>query len=172
MKEQTIFKTYLFWTREEEQEQKEAIKEMLEEDAICNGDNVDLSEEHIEQRFLDDLDMSYDDARLNLSHKLPNNIIAIGSVGRWNGRFNAGKIMGTNLNEILNSFNCDDMSVTYDRYNVHSELCHHDGTNYMTYRMIKEGYDAHDLLDKYVYEGKDIMRYTVSLVPMIKKIYG
>jgi hypothetical protein len=38
--------------------------------------------------------------------------------------------------------------------------------------MVKEGYDADDLLNKYVYEGKDIMRYTTSLVPYIKAIYG
>ena len=137
MKENTIFKSYLFWTREEEEKQKEAIKEYLIEDAEDFGEEVDLSEERIEQRFLDDLDMFYEDARLNLDHELPNNIIAFGSLGRWNGRFNAGKIMGTNLNEILNSFECDEISVTYDRYNVHSELAHHDGTNYMTYRMIK-----------------------------------
>ena len=176
MKERTIFKSYLFWTAKEEEEQKQAIKEYLIEDAEHFGGEVDLSEERIEQRFFDDLDFFYDDARLNLSHKLPNNIIAFGSLGRWNGRFNAGKIMGNNLNEILNSFECDDISVTYDRYNVHSELCHHDGTNYMTFRMIKDGVDSDWLLNKQVYGGglskNDISRYTTSLVPYIKKIYG
>lgn len=176
MKERTIFKSYLFWTREEEEKQKQAIKECLIEDAENFGEEVDLSEEHIEQRFLDDLDMFYDDERINLDYELPNNIIAIGSVGKWNGRFQTGKVMGTNLNEILNGFNCDDISVTYDRYNVHSALAHHDGTNYMTYRMIKEGVDGDWLLDKQIYGGglskNDISRYTQSLVPFIKKIYG
>ena len=172
MKEKTIFKSYLFWTLEEEKEQKQAIKEMLEEDAICNGEEVDLSDERIERRFMDDLDMFYDDARLNLNKLLPNNIIALGEVGVWTGQHRGGKVLGNNLNDILYSGDCDDISVTYDRYNVHSILAHHDGRHYMTYRMVKEGYDAHDLLDKYVYEGKDIMRYTQSLVPYIKKVYG
>jgi hypothetical protein len=172
MKERTIFKSYLFWTLEEEKEQKQAIKEMLEEDAICNGEEFDVSDERINDRFYDDLNMFYDDARLNLNKLLPNNIIALGEVGVWTGNYRGGKVLGNNLNDILYSGDCDDISVTYDGFNVHSVLAHHDGRHHMTYRMVKEGYDADDLLNKYVYEGKDIMRYTTSLVPYIKKIYG
>jgi hypothetical protein len=172
MKERTIFKSYLFWTLEEEKEQKQAIKEMLGEDAICNGEEFDVSDERINDRFYDDLNMFYDDARLNLNKLLPNNIIALGEVGVWTGNYRGGKVLGNNLNDILYSGDCDDISVTYDRFNVHSVLAHHDGRHHMTYRMVKEGYDADDLLNKYVYERKDIMRYTTSLVPYIKEIYG
>jgi hypothetical protein len=42
--------------------------------------------------------------------------------------------------------------------------------------MVKEGVDADRLLEKQVYGGglskNDISRYTTSLVPFIKKIYG
>lgn len=118
----------------------------------------------------------YDCERTNLDYTLPNNIIAFGSVGRWNGTFDGGRIMGNNLNEILYTGDCPDISVTYDRFNVHSTLAHHDGRHSMTYRMIKEGVDADWLLEKQVYGGglskSDISRYTKSLVPYIKKIYG
>ena len=172
MKERTIFKSSLFWTLEEEKEQKNAIKEIIEEDAICNGDSIDFLDDIIESRFNDDIWTWYNDEQHNLNKVLPNNIIAIGEVGVWTGNHRGGKVLGHNLNEILYFGDCDDISVTYDRYNVHSILAHHDGRHHMTYRMVKEGYDAHDLLDKYVFENKDIMRYTQSLVPFIKKVYG
>lgn len=172
MKERTIFESYLFWTSEEEKKQKEDIRQILEEDAIDSGEVFDISDEMVNERFHEDINMWYDDTKLNLNKILPNNIIAIGEVGTWRGEFKGGKVLGNNLNEILYTGDCDDISVTYDRYNVHSQLAHHDGRHYMTYRMVKEGYDADDLLNKYVYEGKDIMRYTTSLVPYIKEIYG
>ena len=176
LKEKTIYKSYLFLTREEENEMRKYALEYLNEDKEEEDEKLDIDDYEVSERVYDDLNLYYDDERINLDYELPNNIIAIGSVERWNGRFQAGKVMGTNLNEILNGFNCDDISVTYDRYNVHSALAHHDGTNYMTYRMIKEGVDGDWLLDKQVYGGglskNDISRYTQSLVPFIKKIYG
>ena len=176
MKERTIFKSYLFLTLEEEKEWREEIAESMNEYIDEEEFKVNADDYAVFERLQDDIGYTYDDEKLNLNKTLPNNIIAFGSLGRWNGRFNSGKVLGTNLNEILNSFGCDDISVTYDRYNVHSELCHHDGTNYMTYRMIKEGVDGDRLLEKQIYGGgltkNDISRYTTSLVPYIKKIYG
>lgn len=171
MKERTIFKSYLFLTTEEEDDMRKYAVEYLNEDRE-EDEKLDADDYEVSERVYDDLNMFYDDERLNLSHKLPNNIIALGEVGVWTGQHRGGKVLGNNLNDILYFGDCDDISVTYDRYNVHAILAHHDGRHYMTYRMVKEGYDAHDLLDKYVYEGKDIMRYTTSLVPYIKKIYG
>lgn len=175
MKEKTIFKSYLFLTSEEERTWKKSIIEWLSQEKEERGytDN-DLTEDSqvIEDKFYEDIWDMYDCEKLNLNKTLPNNIIALGEVGVWTGQHRGGKVLGNNLNDILYSGDCDEISVTYDRYNVHSILAHHDGRHYMTYRMVKEGYDAHDLLDKYVYEGKDIMRYTQSLVPFIKSVYG
>jgi hypothetical protein len=171
MKERTIFKSYLFLTKEEENDMRKYAVECLNEDRE-EDEKLDIDDYEVSERVYDDLSMFYEDEQNNLNKLLPNNIIALGEVGVWTGQHRGGKVLGNNLNAILYSGNCDDISVTYDRYNVHSQLAHHDGSHYMTYRMVKEGYDAHDLLDKYVYEGKDIMRYTTSLVPYIKKIYG
>lgn len=175
MKERTIFKSYLFLTNEEEETWKEEIAESMNE-YIDEELKVDADDDAVFERLQDDIWITYDDAKLNLNKTLPNNIIAFGSVGKWNGTFNGGKIMGNKLNEILYTGDCDDISVTYDRYNVHSTLAHHDGRHYMTYRMVKEGYDADWLLEKQIYGGglskNDISRYTASLVPFIKEVYG
>ena len=136
MKERTIFKSSLFWTSEEEEKQKESIKQIIEEDVIDSGEVFDISDERVNDRFYEDIDMWYDDTKLNLNKILPNNIIAIGSVGVWTGTHKGGKVMGNNLNEILYAGDCDDIEVTYDRFNVHSVLAHHDGRHHMTYRMV------------------------------------
>ena len=176
MKERTIFNSYLFLTSEEETAWREEIAESMNEYIDEEEFKVNADDYAVFERLQDDIGYTYDDEKLNLNKTLPNNIIAFGSVGRWNGNFNGGKIMGNNLNEILYTGDCDDISVTYDRYNVHSTLAHHDGRHSMTYRMVKEGVDADWLLEKQIYGGglskNDISRYTTSLVPFIKEVYG
>lgn len=177
LKEKSIFKSYLFLTAEEEKAWKQDIANWMNE-CTCKEDGSDytVDDYEVSERMQEDVWDMYGCEKANLNLDLPNNIIAFGSVGRWNGNFNGGKIMGSNLNEILYTGDCDDIAVTYDRYNVHSTLAHHDGQHEMTYRMIKEGGDADWLLDKQVYGGglskRDITRYTTSLVPYVKKIYG
>lgn len=175
-KEHTIFKSYLFWTREEEEKQKECIRQMVIEDAEEYGEEeVDLSDDNINRRFWEDIDMFYDDEKMNLNKTLPNNIIAIADAGFWYGRRKECKIMGNNLNEVLYSGDCDDIYVYCDRYDVCSVMAHHDNNHYVTYRMVKDGVDIDNFLDK-VYNGtytkKDITRYTQSLKPFVKQIYG
>ena len=179
MKERTIFKSYLFLTSEEEKDWKKSIIEWLSQEKEERGyTDEDLTEDSqvIEDKFYEDIWDMYDCEKMNLNKTLPNNIIAFGSVGRWDGTFTGGKIMGNNLNEILYTGDCDDISVTYDRFNVHSILAHHDGRHSMTYRMIKDGVDGDELLEKLIYGGglskSDISRYTTSLVPFIKEVYG
>ena len=177
MKEHNIFKSYLFLTSEEEKAWKKDIA-MWMNDCTEKDDGTEYTEDdyEVQERFYDDIWDVYDCEKANLNKTLPNNIIAFGTVGLWNGRRNAGKVMSNNLNEILYTGDCDDISVTYDRYNVHSILAHHDGRHSMTYRMLKDGVDGDDLLEKLIYGGglskSDISRYTTSLVPYVKEVYG
>ena len=177
LKEHDIFKSNLFLTLEEEKAWKEDIANCMNE-CTCKDDGTDytIDDYEVTERFYEDVWEMYDCEKANLDKKLPNNIIAIGSVGRWNGTFAGGKVMGDNLNEILFTGDCDDIAVTYDRYNVHSTLAHHDGRHCMTYRMLKDGVDGEELLDRLIYgEGltkRDITRYTKSLVPYVKECYG
>ena len=177
LKEHTIFKSYLFLTLEEEKAWKQDIANYLNEDIEMEEQEAYTADSYeVFERLQEDIAMSYDDEKINLNKTLPNDIIAIGTVGRWNGTFNGGKVLGNNLNEILYAGDCDDICVTYDRYNVHSILAHHDGRHNMTYRMLKDGVDGDEVLEKLIYGGgltkQEITRYTKSLVPFIKLCYG
>ena len=176
MKERTIFKSYLFYTLEEEKRYREDITEYMNEDRE-EDEKITTDDYSVFERLQEDIWDTYDMAKSNLYKELPNNIIAIADVGRWNGRIRGGKVMSNNLNEILYmGRDHNDINVYCDRYNVHSELVHHDGTDRVTYRMLKEGVDADKLLEKQIYNGglskSDISRYTVSLTPYVKEVYG
>lgn len=142
-------------------------------------DKLTISDDEINEEINDWQSMDYDDQyRYNLNKELDGKIIAIADIGLWNGRRSGYKIMGYNLNNILDSFSCDYIKVYADRYNVHSEASHHDGTHYVTFRMIKPNLSdeqVENFLDK-LYNGthtsRDITRYTTTLVKEVNKVYG
>ena len=178
LKEHSIFKSYMFLTLEEEEAWKEDIA-MCMNDVDCKEDGTDYTADDpcVFDRFLEDIWEIYDCEKDNLNVELPNNIIAIADVGRWDGRRNGSKIMNSNLNEVLFlGRDHEEANIYYDRYDVHAELVHHDGRDYATYRMVKEGIDPEWLFDKQVYgDGltkQEITKYTKSLVPYVKKAYG
>lgn len=119
------------------------------------------------------------DERDNLDIRLNEDIIAIADLGLWNGRrFGYKELNSNNISDCL-YIDCDFATWYIDRYN---NLCctasHHDGTNYITYRVWKEGLSdtqKNNFLDK-IYEGKattkDITRYTKRIGDYINKVYG
>lgn len=175
-KEHTIFKSYLYLTSDEENDWRKQIVEIMNEDLDEDEDKITDEDDYaVTERLYEDINMTYDDEKLNLNKKLPNNIIAIADMGLWDGRHRGGKVLRNNLNEVLYYGSCDDLYVYVDRYDVHAEMAHHDGTHFVTYRMVKEGIDAEELLDKLVYNGlskQEITRYTKSLKPYVKAVYG
>ena len=152
------------------------LKENLKQSKL---DKLDISDDEINEEINDFQSMDYDDQyRYNLNKELDGKIIAIANIGLWNGRRSGYKLMGYNLNNILDSFSCDYIKVYADRYNVHSEASHHDGTHYVTFRMIKPNLSdeqVENFLNK-VYNGthtsRDITKYTSSLVKEVNKVYG
>ena len=152
------------------------LKENLKQSKL---DKLDISDDEIYEEINDFQSMDYDDQyRYNLNKELDGKIIAIANIGLWNGRRSGYKLMGYNLNNILDSFSCDYIKVYADRYNIHSEASHHDGTHYVTFRMIKPNLSdeqVENFLNK-LYNGthtsKDITRYTKSLVKEVNKVYG
>jgi hypothetical protein len=177
-KEHTIFKSYLFLTREEEKDWRKSISEWLSEEKEERGytdEDLDIDSEVVSEYFYNDIWDIYDCEKANLNKTLPNKIIAIADMGLWDGRRSGYQVFGNNLNEVLYSGNCDDIYVYCDRYDVCSVMAHHDGRHYVTYRMVKDGVDIDNFLDK-VYNGtytkKDITRYTKSLRPYVKAVYG
>ena len=140
-------------------EEGEKFSEVEKYELVCN-----LNDEYFE------------DEKINLNQPLPNRIVAIANLGLWNGRKTGYKILGDNLNEILQGFGCDFIEVYSDGYNIKFKGVHHDGKNYMEFRLIKNTENIDNLLND-IYEGKEISRsklsyYTSSLLPYVAKFYG
>lgn len=118
--------------------------------------------------YYDDLD--------NLNRPLSNNIIALADLGLWNGRKTGFKILGKNLNCIFNI--SEDRNKYYaDGRNVRAECVHHDGTNYILYRKLKDGVTVEQIetlcfKNDYTLTPQQISRYTESLRPYLAEIYG
>lgn len=121
--------------------------------------------------------MYYDDEKDNLNIDLPNDIIIIADIGTWRGRFDGYKEIDGNIAECLYS-DCDYVTWYCDRYNFRAECSHHDGTNYLLYRMWKDGITEtqKDNFKNAILERKMttqmMSRYTKSLRPYIAKVYG
>ena len=116
-----------------------------------------------------------DDERDNLN-RYAGDILVIGNIGTWRGRVNGFKIMRKKkLSDILYS-NCDYCEWYSDGKNIRATMIHHDGTDYLKYRLIKPGVNVDHLEDR-LEDGKGmtdnmISKYTKSLHPYVAKIYG
>lgn len=135
----------------------------------------EVTDKQVWDSIYENINYWYETEQNMLDVELEGDIIAFGSVGRWDGSFSGYKVLGSNLKDILSYFNCDDVHVYYDRHGVHSVTYHHDGRNYMQFRLLRNDRNANLFLDK-IYSGSvtdnDIKYYTKSLRPIIKNIYG
>lgn len=118
------------------------------------------------------------DERMNLD--IPcEDIVAIGDIGRWDGRVTGYKVFeNCKISDCLTT-DCDYAEWYVDRDGeFRCREIHHDGTNYIYYRVFKEAAsydDRNELLGK-LYKGKasqqDIDRLTDKLGSAIGKVYG
>ena len=117
----------------------------------------------------------YSDECANLDRHLDGRILVVASLGLWNGRKSGYKILGHNLNRILSAVSDGELEVYFDGHNVLANNTHHDGTNHLEFREIREDTNIDKLLDM-IYEDnftrKDLNRYTKSLGGYVRKIYG
>lgn len=133
--------------------------------------------EYTWEMFGDDLNDWLADERMNLNWQIEGEIVAIASLGLWHGRRLGYKMVGDKLSDI---FNCsqDENEYYCDQDDVQATCSHHDGTNYITYRVIKpgDGEKVEELLDKMAFESDDyeadVYRATHSLVPYVADIFG
>ena len=119
-------------------------------------------------------DNNLDDERANLDVEVDGYIVAFASLGLWNGRVNGAKLVGDNVKDILHSNN-DYVTWYCDCHNVRAEMIHHDGTNYIIYRVAKNKEQAERLVDKIAYHGmteEEFRRATKSLRPYVAEVYG
>ena len=171
MKEITIWKSYGMHSNKELAELEQSEREHLKENNM-DYENVDVTD-----TIYEELDVWFEDETSNLYKQLDGRILAIASIGRWDGRKTGYKILGNNLKEVLTSFiGCDEKHVYFDGYNIKAEGYHHDGHNYVEFRELREDKNYDKLLDK-IYMNEPITRqqlnyYTKPLGKYVKDIYG
>jgi hypothetical protein len=168
MKIKTIYNadTYEVYTDEE-------IKEQLQEWQEISAEEITQEMIWEERNYLADRDYQCEQDSLDLT--INNQILCIADLGLWTGRKSGYKALSNNLNSILSASVGDYYHLYYDGYNIRAKDSHHDGTNYYLFRELKTDTNYQILLDK-LYSGTatqaDINRYTKSLRPYVKEIYG
>ena len=147
------------------------------------ADNTDtpmdeISDEAVWRSIDESITAWNEDEHANLNKPLDGRIICLASLGLWSGRAQGYRMMGDNLNEILDAGQGDYYEVYQEDGNIKARDAHHDGTNYYTFRMIRP-FVSEASLDRFlckVYDGKanerDIRRYTQSLAPFVSEVYG
>lgn len=144
----------------------------------CNDNGLDPEEEDIYEFIKDELDVWFDDEKTNLN--IPcGEIVAIADLGLWDGRHSSYKVLkGDNVNNIFN-INTEDYCDFYcDRYDVRADITHHDGTNHLLFREVREGRErAFKNLCEALYNQEEVTRKQInyctrSLRPKVAKVYG
>ena len=151
-------------------------RECYEETAEINRWEEDTSDDNNLYTFVyEELDRYLDDERMNLDVATDGRILVIADLGLWNGRKQGYKILDSNAKNIF-SISEDYNEYYSDGYNIRANCVHHDGTNHILYRVIREDRNLNNLLDA-IYNGEEITRkklnyYTKSLHPVIARVYG
>ena len=174
MKEHTIFKSYGAMNLAEMQEEESCAKQNL----IENGIEEPTDREVMDEVYFNE-EMWYEDEHYNLNKELNGRVIAIAwQTGRWNYKGTGYKILSNNLKDVLQPLgnSIDYMNIYADQYNIKSKQYHHDGTHHVEYRELREDTNYDLLLDK-LYMNEPVSRemirkYTKSLRPYVKQIYG
>jgi hypothetical protein len=159
------------------EEWKDGYKEYLEINGLPVDDD-DITDEKILDYAIETNNEYLDFERLNIGMDLPADIIAIADIGTWQGRVMGYKKIGYNIKNCL-STDCDYAEWYVDRYgNLRFTGHHHDGTNYILYRMFRPELteEQRENFANKVYYGKvtntDIARYTVRIGDYVGKVHG
>ena len=155
---------------------RDSYKEYLE----INGLDDDPNDENKLYEYMVEANDDYlSDERRNLDIQFSQPIIAIGDLGRWNGRVTGYKMIDSgNITDCLYS-DTDYTEWYVDKYgDLRANAVHHDGANCYLYRVFKDGVtdtQIENLQDK-IYNGKatraDITRVTKRLGDEIAEVYG
>lgn len=100
-------------------------------------DISDFTDEDYWEHYNEEIRMWASDVKGELNIPMADGrIIAFANLEFWNGKFTGAKLFGGNINDIVNTCGCDYIRLYADRYNIKSELFHHDGTHSLTYRFV------------------------------------
>lgn len=142
-------------------------------------DYPDLTEDDYYAMMIERNGAYLTDERETLNIHCGDDILAIGDLGRWNGRRMGYKVYESGKISDCLSSECEYAEWYVDREGeFRSTQSHHDGTNYIYYRKFKENADYDDraeLMDQ-IYRGvakqEDIDKLTERLGKQIGAVYG
>ena len=142
-------------------------------------ENPDLSEEGLYEEMCRVNSDYLDDERCNLNIRLPERIILIADLGRWDGHHDACKIVGNNISLCLHTEELCKSEWYVDAHgDLRATINHHDGTNTYLYRQFRVG-TSEEQRENFMFKiisGKatraDINRYTIRLGDYIARVYG
>ena len=141
----------------------------------CDAMKDEITEEEITPEYYSFCcETNLSDERCNLDVDVDGYIVAFANLGLWNGRRQGAKIVGDNVKDIFSTFN--DYDTFYcDPFNVKQESIHHDGTNYILYRVARDKAQAERLVNAIAYKDmseESFRRATKSLRPYVAKVFG
>lgn len=123
--------------------------------------------------FYDFLADDFEETKRILDRELDNEIIAFKKLGLWNGSYKSARFIGTNLNECLSESLGDIFEYYVEDNDFKCKDTHHDGTNFYTFRVLKDGFTRTDLYD-YIHEHglmKTMEDCTEPIGDLVKEIY-
>lgn len=151
-------------------------KESYKEAAELNEWDEDTEDENNLWNYInEELASQLEDEKTNLDFPLEERIIVIADLGLWDGRRKGYRILKENVNSIFDV--SEDYNEYYsDGYNIKATCSHHDGCNYIEFRVIREDRNIENLLNA-ILNGKEVSRkklnyYTRSLHKYVANIYG
>lgn len=130
--------------------------------------------------YMHELNAAYlDDERVNLNVDVGTPIVALATLGLWNGtRLAAKEISSGNIADCLRSSAESNTWFVDDRNDLWCEAVHHDGRNYYLYRAWKPGItqtQKENFINKFFAGNatrKDINRYTSRVGDHVCRVYG
>lgn len=160
----------MIWTSDDllneaaKEDYQKSQREMLDDDTY------EVSDEEWAEEVYNWLD----DERYNLNKQVDGVIIVFGDLGLWHGRRQGYQILGSNIADILKS-SCEYAEWYGDGYNIRSRMTHHDGTNYVLYRVAKDREEAERIAEK-IYnreiDEQGFRKRTRSLYPYVADVSG
>lgn len=164
------FEIFSSWDVIDDEVRKDT-REMLAE---ANG----IAENKVPPTWIDDAIMSgLDDEKSNLNIDTGGYILAFVNLGLWDGKHIGYKQIGTNVNDIFNSFyGGDDCEWFADKYNVRAVASHHDGRNSVVFRLVETKEQMNRLCEKIwagqIKDEQTLFRTTKSIRPFVARTYG
>jgi len=152
-----------------------------EHEDYLRKEHPDMSDEQIAQMTSEDLWHQLNDVRTEFDQVIAPELIAIGDIGRWDGRYcGYHDIPDGNLKHcFFPGRDIDNAEWFVDQKgDLRSEQRHHDGTHYVLYRAVKgeNTYEDTEHFKHLIWSGKvterDIDRYTERVGDPIAKLYG